>query len=572
MSRYNLRSRNKKTACENDEAYNKLFLNEEENNEEDEDYIPDPEELFQAEEEEKLFLEKLKRGEFDNHEELLLTIFAKGNYDPDEDNPEFEGGIEGEGEMDKEEFIRTLLFLKELLEQTEEDNVDDIAVPTGLSPKQAIGFKKILKRIKDEEPTHERILDSKMPVKDKTKLIKMVESYRRVEPMTLEFWMIRDLLDEKIKEWEKLNKEERVMLKKLSEDIKEDESLPRQIVKLNAPDEVKKGIMTIMSTSDMHDSTHLSRLKIALKIPFNTCTPLKFSDRPKHVLLNHVKDYLNDNLYGMENVKKQLLVTLNLRLSNPNMGSSVLLNGPPGVGKTMIAHCLAKAMGVYFYKISLGNLDDAKILTGGEAIWKGSNVSGITQGLIEAEGKNPIILLDEIDKNRSKHYGQTVENALLQILDPTQNHNYRDLNIPEVPIDLSAIWWIATSNSIEHISKPLLSRLRLIEVPEYSTDDLKNITIGYVIPSICKRCGIHSEDVSVSEEAIESMILSQKSYIDQLGVRFIEDVFEKAIGELMLQDALDDKEEKDKDKACKYVISKDSLTVHKKERYHNMYL
>src|SRR5690606_5503093 len=219
---------------------------------------------------------------------------------------------------------------------------------------------------------------------------------------------------------------------------------------------------------------------------------------------------------------RQLLIALNIRLNNPSSCVSILLHGSSGIGKTAIAHCLAEGLGLYFHKISCGNMDNAKVLTGGESIWKGASSSSIVQGMIEAGHKNLIVLLEELDKNNNK-YNKEVENALLQILDPTQNNNFRDQNIPEVPIDLSHILFIGTCNDITKLSKPLLSRMHVINLSPYSINDLLQITKRHVIPNIEKKCfeSREHEKVEVEDAVVLQCIKRYKKQIDELGVRYV---------------------------------------------------
>jgi len=277
---------------------------------------------------------------------------------------------------------------------------------------------------------------------------------------------------------------------------------------------------------------------------------MKNSNVKREVLL-HVKKALDERLHGMEDVKRQLLISLHQRMSSQNSTSetevgkksansfALLLNGPPGVGKTAIAHALAEGLGLYFYKIGCGNLDNAKMITGGESIWKGASISSLTQALIEAQHKNPIILLDEIDKNTNNKFNREVESALLQILDPTQNSNFRDLNMPEVPIDLSEVWFIATSNDKTKLSKPLLSRLNVIDIPAYTTPDLMTIVQRHIIPPICKKYGMAADSIVLEDSVLKAFIQASKSQIDEFGVRHMETVLQKIIGECMLKNELE---------------------------------
>lgn len=406
--------------------------------------------------------------------------------------------------------------------------------------KQRKIYEKLKKKLDEQEPTPARLMDSKMPTKAKLNLMKLYYTYSALEPNSLEWFSIRDMIHDSLKEWEKMSKSERKQMKELNKgQDTHQKSLMTQIIQLNADPKVKQGLMSLYNTSDLQDSTHVNRLKMALKIPYNKVQPLcnqevKLSNKE---ILTKVKTTLDEKLFGMEKVKKQLLIALNIRLNNPSACTCILLHGNAGLGKTAIAHALAEGLGLHFYKICCGNMDNAKILTGGESIWKGATSSALVQGMSEAGYKNPVVLLDELDKNTGK-YNKEVENALLQILDPTQNNNFRDLNIPEVPIDISHMLFIGTCNDITKLSKPLLSRVRVINLSPYTKEELLNITKRHVIPSIEKKC---CGKVEVSDEVVLRCIQAHKKQIDDLGIRYVNDLFEKVIGEAMLENTLNDK-------------------------------
>ena len=539
MSRYNLRSKKKgskdkgKKEKETEVSGDKL-----------KDYMDDNDDMDLEEQAEMM--------------EMIEELLSKGFSINENEN-------EDDDEYDPKEASNQLAFqlLQSIMAGNEdEDPFDQIQ----MTPRQKKLFQKLEKKIEEEEPTPQRILNSKMPNSEKIQMIKTLLSYTQLQDDSMEYWMFRDMMHENLKEWETLSPLESKEMRILMKQVKTKKSIPKQIVQLKAAPEVKKGILTLYTTSDRSSHTHKARLEMAMKIPYTKVRPFG-EGKTRHAFLKHVKDQLDEKLYGLEDVKKELLMTLNIRLSNPRVSTAILLNGKAGVGKTMISHVLAEAVGLYFYKISLSNITHPQALTGGESIWEGSNSSIITQALIEGDCKNPLILLDEIDKSRCKSgLNNGVENALLQILDPTQNDNYRDLNIPEVPIDLSAVWWIATSNSIENISKPLMSRLRLIEVPDYSAADLKKITRGYVFPGIAKKCGI-KKPIQIEEPVLNTFLAENAESIDSLGIRFIEGYFEKIIGSILLDEVLANKEQ------SVVQITNDHLT-HKKPSDHGgmMYL
>lgn len=453
------------------------------------------------------------------------------------------------------------------------------------SEKQQAKLDKMKEIVHKQKPTIHRILDCKMPLRKKMDLFKLFYTYTELEPNSAEWFMLGDTMHAILSEWETMNKSQRKEMRTLLKPEKR-KSVLHQIFSLDASPEVKKGLISLYETNDGSDSTHVSRLHTALKIPFNTIKPIHTSlpnfvpkdkesmgnSNVKREVLLHVKKALDKRLHGMEDVKRQLLISLHQRMSTQSWHKSqletqnvstdnstldskleansesgkksansfaLLLNGPPGVGKTAIAHALAEGLGLYFYKIGCGNLDNAKMITGGESIWRGASISSLSQALIEAQHKNPIILLDEIDKNTNNKYNREVESALLQILDPTQNFNFRDLNMPEVPIDLSEVWFIATSNDKSKLSKPLLSRLNVIDIPAYTTPDLMTIVQRHIIPPICKKYRMPADSIVLEDAVLKSWIQASKSQIDEFGVRHMETVLQKIIGECMLKNELE---------------------------------
>ena len=227
---------------------------------------------------------------------------------------------------------------------------------------------------------------------------------------------------------------------------------------------------------------------------------------------------LREDHYGLEKVKERILEFLSVRLLTKKGDSPILcLVGPPGTGKTSIARSIARALSKKYVRISLGGVHDEAEIRGHRRTYIGAMPGRIASGLAHAGVKNPVMLLDEIDKVSTDYKGDTFS-ALLEVLDSEQNSKFRD-NYLELPLDLSDVLFIATANSLSTIPRPLLDRMEIIEINTYTQNEKLHIAKEHLIEKQMKANGIKAKQLTISDKAIEDIILS---YTRESGVRGLE--------------------------------------------------
>jgi ATP-dependent Lon protease len=244
--------------------------------------------------------------------------------------------------------------------------------------------------------------------------------------------------------------------------------------------------------------------------------PWKKRSRVKHDLARAEKT-LNEDHYGLEEVKERILEFLAVQQRVKKLKGPVLcLVGPPGVGKTSLGESIAKATGRKYVRMSLGGVRDEAEIRGHRRTYIGSLPGKVIQKLAKAEVKNPLFLLDEIDKMGMDHRGDPAS-AMLEVLDPEQNNRFNDHYL-EVDYDLSEVMFICTANSM-NIPGPLLDRLEVIRIPGYTEDEKVNIALKYLLPKQRKANGLKIDEVDVDGAAMQDVI---RYYTREAGVRGLE--------------------------------------------------
>ena len=238
----------------------------------------------------------------------------------------------------------------------------------------------------------------------------------------------------------------------------------------------------------------------------------------EHEDIEYAKQILEEDHYGLEKVKERVLEFLAVRALTKKGNAPILcLVGPPGTGKTSIARSLARALKKPYVRISLGGVRDEAEIRGHRKTYVGAMPGRIVNGLKQAEVKNPLMLLDEIDKVSNDYKGDTFS-ALLEVLDSEQNRKFRDHYL-EVPVDLSEVLFVTTANTLQTIPRPLLDRMEVIEVSSYTENEKLHIAMEHLIPKQLKKHGLKEDQLTISKKALWKMA---RNYTKEAGVRQLE--------------------------------------------------
>ena len=257
----------------------------------------------------------------------------------------------------------------------------------------------------------------------------------------------------------------------------------------------------------------------------------------EHIDIEAARKVLDEDHYGLEKVKRRILEYLAVRKLNPEGRSPILcFVGPPGVGKTSLGQSIAKALGLKFVRASLGGVHDEAEIRGHRRTYIGALPGNIIQGLRKAGTRNPVFMLDEIDKLNASHQGDP-SSAMLEVLDPEQNGTFRDNYIAQ-PFDLSKVLFVATANVLETIPGPLRDRMEIIPLTGYTQEEKLQIAKRYLVQRQLKANGLTAEQVTLSDEVLAKLI---GEYTRESGVRNLE----REIGSLLRQAAVRIAEGKD---------------------------
>ena len=313
----------------------------------------------------------------------------------------------------------------------------------------------------------------------------------------------------------------REQLKVIQEELNEgddsasgDAAYRERIENSKMPEEIKKKALSELKkleTGGSHNpEAHVIRnyLDLLLDLPWIT-------EEKKSIDIAEARRVLESNHNGLEKVKERIIQHLAvMKLKKEKQGSIVLLTGPPGTGKTSLGKSIADALGRKYVRISLGGVKDEAEIRGHRRTYVGALPGRIIQGMRKAGTKNPVFILDEVDKLSASYSGDPAS-ALLEVLDPEQNNTFSDHYL-EVPYDLSDVLFIATANTVASIPWPLLDRMETIEISGYTKNEKLSIAKDHLLPCILEDHGLDTEKLKIEDEALKVII---DKYTREAGVR-----------------------------------------------------
>lgn len=395
-----------------------------------------------------------------------------------------------------------------------------------------------LERLMNLIPVHAMLKWPKMQsILDVPKMTEKYEQVLLVLNNEMEVLRIKRDLEAKVKEKVDKHQKEYILreeLKTIREELGEDniqselDGFLEETRKLKAPKEVKEKLekeinrLKLLGMNSSESGVIRGYVETLLEMPWS-----KMQKETADIKL--AQEILDEDHYGLEQVKERVLEFLAVRTLNKHGQSPILcLVGPPGTGKTSIAKSIARALNKKYVRICLGGVQDEAEIRGHRRTYVGAMPGRIAAGMKQAGVKNPLMLLDEVDKVSSNYRGDTSA-ALLEVLDSEQNNKFRDHYI-ELPMDLSEVLFIATANDAHNIPRPLYDRMEIIEVTSYTENEKFHIAKEHLLPKQLEKNGLKAGQLKISDKGLNALI---HCYTREAGVRSLE----RRLGELCRKSA-----------------------------------
>ncbi|HEX5047118.1 MAG TPA: endopeptidase La [Gammaproteobacteria bacterium] len=449
--------------------------------------------------------------------------FLAARFDLIADQPSNDPGVEARATLLKQKVIEAL----ELLPQ----------VPPELAPQlQALespgALADMVAGLIDIKPAEKQAVLEALKVRERLDAV-IEHLTRRVEVLKLTR-EIGEQTQGKIEERQReylLREQMKTIKKELGEDETQDEldDLREQIEKGEMPEEVQQQAKKELRRLENMPDASTEHSMVRTYLDWLVALPWSKLDE-ENIDIAKAREILDADHYGLAKVKRRILEYLAVRKLNASGRSPILcFVGPPGVGKTSLGQSIARALGLKFVRSSLGGVHDEAEIRGHRRTYIGSMPGNIVQSLRKAGTRNPVFMLDEMDKLGVGFHGDPSA-ALLEVLDPEQNSTFRDHYL-DLPFDLSKVLFVGTANVLENIPGPLRDRMEIIELPGYTQEEKLAIATRYLVQRQLKANGLQESQVSVSEDAIAAVI---DGYTREAGVRNLE----REIGALLRHAAM----------------------------------
>ncbi len=346
-----------------------------------------------------------------------------------------------------------------------------------------------------------------------TKRIEVLRLQRQIEEQT------REAIDERHKE-ALLREQLRQIRKQLGEEeesAEEIQELREAIAKAGMPEEALEQANKELKRMERMQDASAEYSMLRTWIDWMIQLPWSKIDE-ESIDIEHARKVLDEDHYGLEKIKRRIVEYLAVRKLNPEGRSPILcFVGPPGVGKTSLGQSIARALGIKFARVSLGGVHDEAEIRGHRRTYIGALPGNIIQAIRKAGTRNPVLMLDEIDKLGAGIQGDPAS-ALLEVLDPEQNNTFRD-NYIGLPFDLSKVLFIATANMLDTIPGPLRDRMEIIELTGYTEDEKVQIARRYLVKRQLEANGLKPEQAAITDEALLQIA---RDYTREAGVRNLE--------------------------------------------------